>query len=59
MFPYSLGKTTDRNCGLPRDVFQSFESDVTVKTSVKFLRASSSSPAIYGDVKTVKRQQRL
>jgi len=52
----SLEKTKERDFGLPRDVFRGQHDNVSVKTCVSFLRASSSNPHIYSDIKTKKRK---
>jgi hypothetical protein len=44
------------NSGLPQDVFDDPHHGVSVSTSLSFLRASSSTPQIYSDIKTKRRK---
>lgn len=52
---FRLGKTKERDYGLPKDVFQDSQKDISVYTTLHFLRASSSSPQIYGDISVKKK----
>jgi len=54
----SMSRAQDPNSGLPQDVFDDPHYDVSVSTSLSFLRASSSTPQIYSDVKTKKRREK-
>jgi hypothetical protein len=52
---HRLGRTTDNEFGLPRDVFRNNQTDVSAVIGLKFLRAVSKNPGIYEDVKLKKR----
>jgi hypothetical protein len=53
-----MSKSQDPHSGLPKDVFDDVHHDVSVSTSLSFLRASSSTPQIYSDVKTKRRKDK-
>jgi len=52
---YRLGYSPTREYGLPEDVFEDTQKQLSLNASMKFLRAASSDPSIFDDVGVRKR----
>ena len=50
-----MGYSPTREYGLPEDVFEDTQKDLSLNASMKFLRAASSDPSIFDDVGVRKR----